>query len=254
MIKFLFLLLCGSAMAGNTKILLTENNSIVFNQAVSAEYSSKKLLEVMQKSVKTSPLYLVLDTPGGSVIAGLNFIDAVKALGVPVHTITVFAASMGYQFVQELGNRYVTPSGILMSHRGAISGISGQIPGELNSRINHIQVILDGMSERASTRLKISKKDYDAAIVNELWTSGAGAVLGGHADSVADVKCDKELMKGTYSDQVRTLFGTVNLTFSKCPLISAPIGVSMSNEVKPENFGKVLELLESNRRIINLTF
>lgn len=250
----LLLLLSGTAVAGNAKILLTEDNSIVFNQQVSAEYASKKTLEIMRKAIKTSPLYLVLDTPGGSVTAGLAFVDTIKALGVPVHTITIFAASMGYQFVQELGTRYITNSGTLMSHRGAVGGISGQVPGELNSRIKHIESILSGMSARASARVSMSKKDYDAAIVNELWVSGEEAVANKHADAIADVSCDKNLMQGTYEDSVNTIFGPVSLTFSKCPLISNPISIEFGKSVKPEDFGKLRQLLESKKHNINLTF
>lgn len=256
MVKLLsfLLLLSGTAVAGNAKILLTEDNSIVFNQQVSGEYVAKKTLEIMQKSLKASELYLVLDTPGGSVTAGLAFVDAIKALDIKVHTITLFAASMGYQFVQELGTRYITASGTLMSHRGAVSGISGQVPGELNSRVNHIQAILNGMSARASARVGMSKKDYDAAIVNELWVYGEDAVAGKHADALADVKCSQALMKDTYKESIITIFGRASLVFSKCPLISTPIELQFDKEVKPEHFNKIRESIQSRNKNFKLTF
>ena len=254
--KFLLplLLTCSTALAGNAKIVLTEDNSIVFNQQVSAQYSSKKALEVLTKATKTSPLYLVLDTPGGSVTAGLAFVDTVKAIGIPVHTITIFAASMGYQFVQELGTRYITPSGTLMSHRGAVSGISGQVPGELNSRVKHIESILSGMSSRAASRVKMSKEAYEAAIINELWVSGQDAVSGNHADVIADVSCDKKLMSETFTESIITIFGEAKVTFSRCPLISSPIDVAFGKNVKPEDFNKVRKVINSKKHNINLTF
>lgn len=255
MFKFLILLIITTgAFAKNVEIVLTEDNSIVFNQAVSADYASKKTLEVMKKAKKGVPLYLVLDTPGGSVTAGLAFIDAIKSLKVSVHTITIFAASMGYQFVQELGVRYITPSGTLMSHRGAVGGLSGQVPGELNSRLNHIQAILSGMSSRAAARVGMSKQDYDAAIINELWISGQEAVASKHADLVASVTCDKSLMDGTYEQEILTIFGRVSLVFSKCPLISTPIEISFGKEIKSEHINEVKKLFESNKRNVNLTF
>jgi ATP-dependent Clp protease protease subunit len=256
MIKIFLILLCicSTALAKNEEIVLTEDNSIMFNQQVSEDYASKKTLEVMKKAKKGIPLFLVLDTPGGSVTAGLAFIDAVKSLKVPVHTITIFAASMGYQFVQELGVRYITPSGTLMSHRGAVGGLSGQVPGELNSRLNHIQSILSGMSSRAAARVGMDKKAYDDAIVNELWVSGEEAVNSKHADKLANVQCDKALIEETYEDQRITIFGRVNVVFSKCLLISAPIKLSFGKEVKPEDMSKVKRLIEAKKKSINLTF
>jgi ATP-dependent protease ClpP protease subunit len=254
MIKYLFLLLVSTSVFGNpTKILLTENNHVVFNQQVTGEYTSKKTLEIMEKSLKASPIYLVLDTPGGSVSAGLAFVDSIKALDIKVHTITIFAASMGYQFVQELGTRYILPSGTLMSHRGAVGGLSGQVPGELNSRLGRIQKILDGMSDRAAARVKMSKKDYDAAIINELWVSGQDAVSGNHADAIASVKCDKQLIQEKYTETLVTIFGSVGLVFSKCPLISSPIDVKFSKEVKPEHFEVLKRTINANKYKFNLT-
>jgi ATP-dependent Clp protease protease subunit len=241
-------LIVAASQSKSAEITLTEANSVVFNQQVSGEYTSKKTLEVLSKAAKANPIYLILDTPGGSVTAGLQFIDSVKALNVPVHTITIFAASMGYQMVQELGRRYIIDSGTLMSHRGSVSGVSGQIPGELNSRIAFLQSLLDGMSERAAKRVNMSKKDYDAAIVNELWTYGQSAVDSNHADEVANVKCSKELLNGTIQESVLTIFGPIAVTYSKCPLITSPIEVNFSKGMKFEDAQKVRQEFTNQKR------
>lgn len=250
----MLLALIATAQAKPVDITLTENNSVVFNQPVSNAYVSSKTLEIIKKARNGSALYLILDTPGGSVSAGLSFIDTIKALGVPVHTITIFAASMGYQFVQELGIRYIVPSGTLMSHRGAVGGLSGQIPGELNSRINHIQEILSGMSARAAKRVSMQKEAYEAAIVNELWITGENAVDKKHADKVANIKCSKELVEGTYQEEKFTPFGPVKLVFSKCPLVSFPLDVIFDRMVTREVVNKVKQKIEANKRKIKLTF
>ena len=184
----LLAMLVSSQVYAQSLIILNKDNTITFNQPVTEAFVAEKQAEIMIKNFRltsSQPLYLVLDTPGGSVPAGLQFIDFVKALGRPVHTITIFAASMGYKIVQQLGTRYIIPSGTLMSHRGAVGGLSGQVPGELNSRLNHIQSILSGMSSRAAARVGMDKKAYDDAIVNELWVSGEEAVNSKHADKLA---------------------------------------------------------------------
>lgn len=256
MFKFfiLLLLMTNIAAAKNERIFLTEENSVAFNQPVSIDYVSKKTLEVLLKSSKASPIYLVLNTPGGSVSAGLYFIDTIKALNIPVHTITLFAASMGYQMVQELGTRYITPSGTLMSHRGSVSGLSGQIPGELNSRVLHIGLVLDGMMDRASRRIGISKQEYSNIIVPEFWTFGENAVNLNHADKVADVVCELKLIKETYEENVLTLFGSAIVKFSKCPLITEPLGVSFGQQINEKKATKIKQEIMQRKRNINLTF
>lgn len=259
MFKFLILLtlLCNMSFANAVDIVLTERNSVSFNQPFTGEYVAKKQLEVLSKNnmlARSEPIYLVMDTPGGSVVAGLSFIDSLKSLKRPVHTITLFAASMGYQVVQELGTRYITPSGTLMSHRGAINGIGGQIPGELNSRIGYIQGLLEQMNKKAAARIKSDLKSYQDSIVNELWLFGQNAVDAKNADAVANVTCDKKLVEGTYTQQFNSIFGSAEVVFSKCPLISGPIGFSFSREFKVKNKVNFIKTIQSTKRRVHLNF
>jgi ATP-dependent protease ClpP protease subunit len=254
MLKLLLSLTLLSTIAHAKNIELNEKNCVVFNKAVSDGYIAKKTVEIIQKSFTENELYLVMDTPGGSVTAGLQFIDIIKALNIKIHTVTVFAASMGYQIVQELGTRYITPSGTLMSHRGSVSGISGQVPGELNSRLTHIQALLSRMSSASSKRSGMTKSAYDAAIINELWLFGDNAVKAGHADEVANVTCSKKLFRQTYSESITSIFGNATVKYSKCPLISAPLSIDFEKNVKRENMSKIKKQLESMSRKMNLTF
>jgi ATP-dependent protease ClpP protease subunit len=246
-----FLFLISSAFAQTKQILLSENNTVNFNQPFKGDFVAKKTQEALLKSIllpKGQALYIVLDTPGGSVVDGLLFIDALKSLNRPIHTITIFAASMGYQVVQSLGNRYILSSGSLMSHRGAAGGLSGQVPGELNSRLAHLEDILLEMNKIASKRVKLSLEEYQRQILNELWVTGSRAVQKGHADEVVNVQCAPDLIRGTYSDSFSTIFGQVNAKFSKCPLITSPISISFGALVKNQEAAKQ-ELFKQKRRV-----
>jgi ATP-dependent protease ClpP protease subunit len=251
MLKFLFLTLFTCTAFASTEIVLNSKNSISFNQGVSDVYVAKKSLEFFVKDLAlpaTQPIYLVLNTPGGSVMAGNQFIDFVKSRKRPVHTVVIFAASMGYQITQELGKRYIIPSGTLMSHRGSISGISGQVPGELNARLKMIGDILEGMNIRAAKRVSMSLKSYQDAIVNELWTVGQNAVDTKHADDIAIASCDKSLA-GTFLEDVATPFGNVSVEFSNCPLITDPVGFSLSGKKIASNSSGALATKKVSRKI-----
>jgi ATP-dependent protease ClpP protease subunit len=226
MIKFLMcMLLAFSAMATET-IELTKKNSIVFNQAFTGKYVSEKqqeFIDLVSTLDENTPIYLVLFTPGGSISAGLKFIDTIKAYKNPVHTITIFSASMGYQVVQNLGTRYILPSGTLMSHR-ARGGIRGEFDGELDTQYKHVKALLKQMETVASKRSNLSLAQYKDLIKDEYWATGAKAVADGHADKLAYIKCGADLM-GTRIETVFTLFGRFNVEFSNCPIITAPISV-----------------------------
>jgi hypothetical protein len=160
---------------------------------------------------------------------------------------------MGYQFVQNLGTRYILPSGTLMSHRGAIGGLSGQVPGELNSRLGYFEYVLNRMNAVAANRTKIPLKEYEQSIVNELWVSGFGAVEKRHADFVVNAVCDNSL-SGTYSEEFATFFGAVKLTYSKCPLISSPVDVELGNNFTFEQKKAINKEIQDIRRKVILNY
>lgn len=225
----LTLLMLVSLSAFGKTITLNSKNTINFNQAFTPEFVAKKQLEAINlcSSTPNSEIYIVLYTPGGSVSAGQLFFDTLNALPCKFHTITIFSASMGYITVQNLGNRYILPSGILMSHRASIRGLSGEIGGELDKMFNLLKTNISEINKGVSKRVGLSVNDYESLIADELWLTGTKAVETKHADELALVNCDESLL-GTYNETVRTFFGAFDVEFSKCPIITAPISVNGS--------------------------
>ena len=75
------------------------------------------------------PISMYVNSPGGSVYAGLAVYDVMQYIKCPVHTyVTGMAASMGSFIAQagEPGHRYVMPRSITMIHQPS-SGTRGKI-------------------------------------------------------------------------------------------------------------------------------
>jgi len=211
-------------------ITLTDTNSISFNNSFTQQFVALKQVEAINLCSKNGgqDIYIVLYTPGGSISAGQLFFDTLNALPCKFHTITIFAASMGYQTVQNLGIRYILPSGTLMSHRASVSGLSGELGGELDSILKLLTKNVREMEMVASKRVGMTLENYKKAISDELWLTGTAAVEQKHADEVALVACDESLM-GTRLETVSTFFGQILVEYSNCPIITAPIRVRAGN-------------------------
>jgi len=211
-------------------ITLTKSNTVVFRGAVTGESVTevqKKIFKLSSANKFQDTIYLVLDTPGGDVVSGQEFITSLKALPQEIKTITNFAASMGFIMAQSLGERLILPHGTLMSHR-ARGSVSGQIPGELNSRVEYWTRRMENIEKECADRMKLSVNDYKNLIVNEYWVDGQDAVNANAADKVVLAKCDSSMITGTNIETVRTLFGSVRVTWSDCPLITYPLDVDFS--------------------------
>lgn len=250
LLAFSLVLASTLTMAKEKIITLSDKNTVTLNERVSSTTVALVQNKLSELADKTSDdLYLILYTPGGSVTAGMQLIDHIKSLKNKVHTITIFAASMGYQIVQNADKRYILPSGNLMSHRPYITGLSGSFPGELNKRLDFYTKMTNILDKQAAKRVGITLNEYKDLIHDEYWVTGVNAVKSKHADEVALARCDKSL-QGKYTKTVYTFFGAFKVTFSKCPLITGALEVRSTRTnrliTNPALFNKIRLFLQAD--------
>lgn len=204
-------------------LVLSQKNTVSLNDSVSDKSMSDLMLllaKLDENLPDGEPIYLVINTPGGSVSSGLELVEFIKGLGRPVHTVTLFSASMGFQFVQAFADRYITESGMLMAHR-ATGQFVGQFPGEVNSRLNVSLQRINRLDSKVAKRVKMSVKDYQALVANEYWCEGEECIKDGFADKMVTVSCDKSLTGYTARTEKHIMQGRSLVTkyyFSNCPL------------------------------------
>lgn len=224
---------------GPETLVLTQDNLLVLNSEVNGESVGELITKAKELDAKASakwgnekkPFYLYLNTPGGSVISGLELVEVLKGLGRPVHTITAFAASMGFQICENLDDRYILQSGILMSHRaaGGFQGsFGGTSPSQLDSRIHLFVQMTKELDEVTVKRTKGKQtlESYQKAYDSELWMTAQESISGGYADSIVRIKCDKSI-SGTTSHEASFLGIPITYELSNCPINTAPLKVKI---------------------------
>lgn len=226
--------------ARNETVVLTTANSMVIRGVIddaSMGNSQNELEDLYQRrGNKNYTIYIVLDSPGGSIDAGLAFIEYAKT--VPnVKTISIFAASMASAIAEALpGERLVTANGTMMFHRAA-GGFEGYFnTGEVESRLWVSTQIVRTLEETNYTRMKMKVDDYKSLIHDELWLYGKNNLYYRSADKIVDVVCTTELIKKEYttSNILAMLFGgDGTMRFSACPLFRTAKGDDSNKYLVP---------------------
>lgn len=221
----LSLLLTALLSYAHAAIELNTKNTILLKSDIVAENTDAAALEIFRlnelRGTRKYPLYLVVDSGGGRIDAGQDFIELVKH--VPnLHTITLNAASMASAIVQALpGRRYILQAGTHMYHR-AKGSFSGQFEtGEVESRLDLGKQLVLILEQTNATRMGMSLAKYKSLVVNELWYVGANAVKAHSADEVVSIKCTPALMreKMTITEDFAVI--VLPVEYSKCPLIKS---------------------------------
>lgn len=217
-------IVCGLQTANAKAPFLTTYNTCALEGQVDSDsmYNLKKCIDnhVKTRAKKNYPLYIYVNSGGGSIHAGLRFISYAKTVK-NLHTITEYAASMAAAIVQGIpGKRYMVEHGVMMFHR-ARGGFEGQFgTGELESRLKLWQSIVESMERMQAKRIGISLKDYQQRRMNEWWLYSFMAVDANTVDRIVSPVCSVQLSAKRKRIKEVTIFGTYFYEVSACPLVN----------------------------------
>ncbi len=157
------------AKSGASNALTLTNRIVEINEGInlgSIKKAQKKLLEYDAQS--HAPVWLRINSPGGSVDAGLILIDTMKALESPVHCIVESKAySMGAIILTFCDKRYGYPHSTYMLHEASY-GTVGDDPSN-RSKLDFLTTYLDGLHEQIAKNLGMDVKKYRARIRDAWW-------------------------------------------------------------------------------------
>lgn len=150
-------------------------------------------LEVARKNGEET-VYLLLDSPGGSVLAGAKLIAYMEASSMKINTVCVgICASMAAQIHQVGKKRLMQDKSILMFHP-ASGGSQGTIE-QMLSLTKTIQLYVDRLDAKIAKRVGIDYKTFKSRIVNELWIEAQDALAEKFTDGIVLIQCDKPIKK-----------------------------------------------------------
>lgn len=126
-----------------------------------------------------------LDSPGGSIFAGLEFIQHVEE-AKKTHPLRVscvvdtMAASMAAVILESgvCDERLMTPRSIILVHRGSI-GAQGTAE-EVEESVDVLEALNEAMAMTIAARIGMPLEEYEARVAKHAWTMGPREALAFH--------------------------------------------------------------------------
>lgn len=199
-----------------TKFAVNSKRLVYFTQDFNPSSVANAIESIQQLNKEGSEdIWLLLDSPGGSVLDGARLISVMESSKAHVNTVCMrLCASMAAMTHSYGFKRYSTDRAILMYHP-ASGGASGQIPNML-SLIGTIQRYVDKMNANVIKRSKIPADEFNRAVAYELWVDAEDSLQKGLIDGIAslDVTLPNEINEQHEPDEKKVGTPTPGKTFN----------------------------------------
>ena len=181
----------GTEKAYDIFSMLLKERIIMINDEITDSLAGIVTAELLYlDSLNHEPIYIYINTPGGSVNAGLSIIDMMNYISSPVSTIvTGTAASMGSVIFAsgEKGMRYMQPHSRIMLHQ-ASSGFNGNVQDtrisfEQTEKLNKLLLTMLGELSGGKTL-----EEMEAYTIRDKWMDAEESIEFQIADKIVTPK------------------------------------------------------------------
>jgi ATP-dependent protease ClpP protease subunit len=167
------------------KVTTASENVILFNVPVVEESVDATISMLEQSSAKVN--YLVLNSPGGSVLAGARLLAYMKNSGKNIVTVCDnICASMAFQIFQVGSRRLMTEKSVLMAHP-ASGGTQGTLENMM-TQLSMFKLYVDRMDADTAKRAGIDYAKFKAMVADNIWAETPEALKLNLADGVIHLK------------------------------------------------------------------
>jgi len=156
-----------------------DNNHIYFHSEVDRESIFELIMlirEAEEESVLTSfklnidevPIYIHINSYGGSIFAAFGAIDVIKACRVPVYTIIEGSTASAGTLISIVGKkRFIRPTAYMLIHQLS-SGCWGKM-SEIEDEFKNLQDLMKKIKQIYSDNASIPRKELNELLKHDLW-------------------------------------------------------------------------------------
>jgi ATP-dependent Clp endopeptidase proteolytic subunit ClpP len=132
------------------------------------EVEEENIITANKLNIDPIPIYLHINSYGGSVFAGFAAIDMIVSCKVPVYTIIEGCAASAATMMSIVGaKRYIRPNSYMLVHQLS-SGCWGKM-NEIEDEYENLKELMKNIKRIYEKHAKIPKKDLSDVLKHDLW-------------------------------------------------------------------------------------
>ena len=132
------------------------------------QVEEENIITANKLNIDTIPIYLHINSYGGSVFAGFAAIDMIISCKVPVYTIIEGCAASAATMMSIVGaKRYIRPNSYMLVHQLS-SGCWGKM-NEIEDEYENLKELMKNIKRIYEKHAKIPKKDLSDVLKHDLW-------------------------------------------------------------------------------------
>lgn len=178
----------------------TKGTSVLQLNEEVTEKSVNSLIDQIKEANrnKVKAIYLLIDSPGGSVSDGARLITVMESSHVPVYTVcTELCASMAAHILEHGKERYMIDRTKVMFHPASVSAMVDGEVDKMYSRFADMKRFIDKLDMYVANRSGQKYEDYKAKTMREYWSDAEDALNDHLIDGIVTV----DFVKNVIPDQ-----------------------------------------------------
>lgn len=169
------------------KLAVDKTRVLYLNDEVGGFSIVPLLAKIKEFNAKSAdPIYLLIDSPGGSVLAGGALVSEMEASKAPIYTVcTALCASMAAIIHSYGTQRYMLDRAILMYHPASF-GAQGQV-----KNVKSLTLMIDSYVEKfvdnIINRSKADRNKFQLEVAYEKWIDAEDSTREGFNDAIVNL-------------------------------------------------------------------
>lgn len=166
-------------------VILLECRYILLYEEINNESARDVNTKLLGMSIKypKAPIYLEINSQGGSVADGIAIMNTIQQISNPVITIINGETCSMAGFISVVGDkRFITPNSYWMGH--PMEDVVGGNPRTIKDRGVYLEKLEEDLQKIFKTKTKLNDLEFAKMMHGELWLDAESALQKGIVDAI----------------------------------------------------------------------